>query len=169
MDLQAIEHLLEKYYNGETSLEEEQQLRDYFNTHEVPDHLKHEQAQFKYYKTAIQEKITNAEFEGNVLQAIKQSPAKGKIRQIKHYIYYPAAIAASVALLVGIYFRVYDSSTINSPIAEMKNTYDDPERAYFETKKALLMVSEKFNKGIKNVNKISKFHQAQELITNKNK
>ncbi|WP_422003761.1 HEAT repeat domain-containing protein [Roseivirga pacifica] len=41
-----IEQLLEKYYNGETSLEEEMQLHAFFEGEAVPDHLKSYKAQF---------------------------------------------------------------------------------------------------------------------------
>ena len=41
-----IELLIEKYYNGETSLEEEQQLQEFFLGEVVPDHLKTYQQQF---------------------------------------------------------------------------------------------------------------------------
>ena len=36
---QDIEDLLEKYYNGETSLEEEKLLRKFFREESVPVHL----------------------------------------------------------------------------------------------------------------------------------
>lgn len=41
-DLKNIEQLLEKYYNGDTSLEEERKLQWYFQTHDVPERLRAE-------------------------------------------------------------------------------------------------------------------------------
>lgn len=46
-----IEQLLEKYYSGETSLEEEMQLHAFFEGEAVPDHLKSYQAQFNVAST----------------------------------------------------------------------------------------------------------------------
>ncbi|WP_268121872.1 HEAT repeat domain-containing protein [Roseivirga pacifica] len=46
-----IEQLLEKYYNGETSLEEEMQLHAFFEGEAVPDHLKSYKAQFNVAST----------------------------------------------------------------------------------------------------------------------
>lgn len=42
-----IENLIEKYYNGETSLDEEKQLQVFFQGEDVPDHLKSYQEQFR--------------------------------------------------------------------------------------------------------------------------
>ena len=49
MELQHIEQLLEKYDLGETSLAEEATLAAFFNQDEVPDHLLHYQALFRYF------------------------------------------------------------------------------------------------------------------------
>lgn len=48
--MKHIEELLEKYYNGEASLEEETQLQDFFQGEEIPDHLKSHQAEFDFLK-----------------------------------------------------------------------------------------------------------------------
>lgn len=49
MNTEKIKQLIEKYYEGETSLEEERQLRDYFSKEEVPEELESHTAQFAYY------------------------------------------------------------------------------------------------------------------------
>jgi uncharacterized protein YneF (UPF0154 family) len=49
MNASEAEELLQKYYEGETSLEEERQLREYFRVGEtVPAHLRGHAAQFGY-------------------------------------------------------------------------------------------------------------------------
>ena len=48
MDTKKIELLLEKYFEGETSLEEEKTLRNYFATEDIPDHLASYRDQFGY-------------------------------------------------------------------------------------------------------------------------
>ena len=47
MDSKDIEQLLEKYWMCETSLEEEQQLRDFFRGKAVPESMKEATALFK--------------------------------------------------------------------------------------------------------------------------
>lgn len=48
METEKIEHLLKKYFEGETTLEEEQQLRSFFSGEEIPDHLKSYADLFRY-------------------------------------------------------------------------------------------------------------------------
>lgn len=49
---QDIETLLEKYYEGETSLAEEKQLRNFFQQEPIPPHLQHHAGQFRYFVNA---------------------------------------------------------------------------------------------------------------------
>ena len=49
MDSKQIEQLLEKYWNTETSLEEEQQLRDFFRGESIPEALKETAELFRYF------------------------------------------------------------------------------------------------------------------------
>ncbi|KAA3440566.1 HEAT repeat domain-containing protein [Rufibacter hautae] len=50
MQFEQVETLLEKYYNGDTSLEEEDQLKDFFRkTKMLPDTLKPHAVQFQFY------------------------------------------------------------------------------------------------------------------------
>ena len=45
-DYNHIEKLLERYYNAETSEQEEQELKDFFRHEEVPPHLLAEKEMF---------------------------------------------------------------------------------------------------------------------------
>ena len=44
-----IEELLRKYYEGETTVEEEKQLRAFFQNRDIPAHLESHAAQFRYF------------------------------------------------------------------------------------------------------------------------
>jgi len=48
MNTEKIEKLLDKYFEGETSLEEEHRLREYFRDENVPEHLKTYREQILY-------------------------------------------------------------------------------------------------------------------------
>ncbi len=51
MDSSEIKQLLEKYWNCETSLAEEQQLKEYFRSNTVPESLKETSELFRYFET----------------------------------------------------------------------------------------------------------------------
>lgn len=48
MKINKVKKLLSNFYEGKTSLEEEKELQQYFNTHRVPDKLLPDKQQFFY-------------------------------------------------------------------------------------------------------------------------
>ena len=59
MELIKIEYLLEKYFQGETSIAEEKELRTYFSSSDVAQHLEQYKAIFGYYKLAKEQQFTS--------------------------------------------------------------------------------------------------------------
>ena len=51
---QAIDDLLARYYEGDTTLAEEKQLRQFFQQEPIPAHLQAHAAQFRYFSEARQ-------------------------------------------------------------------------------------------------------------------
>lgn len=133
MVLDNIEKLLEKYENGETTLKEEQQLKDYFSQETVPQHLEVYKPIFQYFLVTKQEQFT------------KDVPLKPK----KTYTLYKWISVAAVAVLM---FGVYTKFTGST---ESESLTDEELYALNETKKALNMISSKFNKGTDNLNLLS--------------
>lgn len=92
---QDIEKLLEKYYEGETTLEEEKQLRQFFQDKDVPVHLQSHSAQFSYFADARDQhpSLTFA----SELAARLDPPKQGPVRRLTSWI---ARIAAGLILLL---------------------------------------------------------------------
>ena len=58
MDYKEIEQLLERYWQGDTSLNEEQTLRQFFLSNQVPAHLERYRALFAYQQMAQTERTS---------------------------------------------------------------------------------------------------------------
>ena len=77
MDYKYIEQLLEHYWNCETSAEEEQILRIFFQQKEIPLHLRTYQPLFSYQKKAEDVKL-GEDFDQRILQEIERPVVKAR-------------------------------------------------------------------------------------------
>ncbi|WP_159471257.1 HEAT repeat domain-containing protein [Dyadobacter sp. 3J3] len=92
---QDIDDLLNKYYEGETTLEEEKYLRSFFQKDNIPAYLQSHAAQFRYFADAGKEQPSTAfDFE------IPQETIGKKSVKIKALTSWTLRIAAGLALLV---------------------------------------------------------------------
>ncbi len=158
MELNKIKELLAKYYQGETTLEEEKALKNFLNKDIVPDEFKPEQATFQYFEEV--KKITFSKTLEYQKSPDTNTPA------IKKIWWSSLAACLILGLLIVYWFPSFNNTDTTSSISVQQNpgTYEDPEKAYFEAKKALLLVSRKMNKGTDQMQKFSKFHTAQVSI-----
>jgi hypothetical protein len=159
MDSKNIQALLEKYWNCETSLEEEQQLKAYFRGQEIPEQLKETAALFQYFDEHKKKDLQDSSFDHEVLKKVK-APKQGKVVSI---FYNSMKIAAGIAVLIVATFLVRNEIRETSPVA-VADTYDDPKLAFEETKKALMMISKSFGNAQDKAKKINMFNEAQKSI-----
>lgn len=83
MDYKYINQLLERYWNCETSLEEEGILRAFFSQKDVPAELRQYQPLFAYQQLETKEKHLDADFDNRLLTMIEEDePIKVKARTI---------------------------------------------------------------------------------------
>src|SRR5258708_3021120 len=102
MDLKQIEALLIRYYNGDTTLEEERKLKEFFNGENVPDHLKSEQLQFCFFMDSAEEN-TGLDIEKKLGKEITPKSKTVPLFNFKNSFRLIGAIAASISLLLGMY------------------------------------------------------------------
>lgn len=146
MELKAIEKLLDKYFEAETSTAEEKELKTYFSSPDVAPHLEQYKPLFGYISEA-----GSQQFE-------KSIPLKTK----RHYAVW-ISIAASVVLLFGM-FTFFNTQ---QPSQEDLGTYDDPEVAFRETQKALNMLSQNVNVGVGSMHYIGEYEKTRKTIFKK--
>ena len=141
MVLNNIEKLLEKYENGETSLKEEQVLKNYFTSDTVAPHLEMYKPMFAYFLGNQQERFT------------KDVPLKTKT--IFNYKW--ISVAAVAVLMLGFY---YGNSISNNDLG----TYEDPQLAFNEFSKSMEMISSKFNKGASTVSYLNEVNKGTSTL-----
>lgn len=103
MDSKHIEELLGRYWRCETSLEEEEALRDFFNSDEVPDSLQRYKDLFVYQRMQ-QEARLGEDFNARILARIEEPPVVKARRMTLSARFAPllkAAAAVAIVLSVG--------------------------------------------------------------------
>ena len=163
MDSRQTEQLLEKYWNCETSLEEEQQLRDFFRSEGIAEGMKETADLFRYFDQQKKVQLSEASFDGDVVRKINATRPAAKT--VKMYYNY-ARIAAGLVVVVAATYFVGQEVRKSYP-AEVTDTYSDPKLAFEETKKALMLLSKGFGKARHETEKIRLFNEAEQKVQGK--
>ncbi len=150
MALDRIEKLLESYLEGETSIAEENELKVYFSSLDVAQHLQQYQSLFSYFSKAKEE-----QFSREILLPTKK---KNNLQMW--------SIAASVVVLLGVGTFMYLENNKSDDFVAC-SPEDNPELVLQQTQKALALVSEHLNTGIKSVGYINEYEESKNRIFKK--
>lgn len=134
--MESIEKLLEKYFEAETTVQEEQQLKAYFSGKEVAPHLAQYAPLFGYFEQSKREPSPEIVF--------KKPSKTGYIRWM--------SVAAVLVIGFSIYFNY------------QKQQEKQAELAYQQAKDALELLSENFNNGAKELAYLEVFEQTKSKI-----
>ncbi len=174
MNTKEIEKLIVKFYEGETSLDEEKALRAFFAGGEVPEHLQEHRGMFGFFEKERSAEIMNETFDDALFARLEHSEGRvvgmsgGRTRNI-----YIASVAAAAVLLIAValtfVFRTERTASYSK----------SDEMAYANAREALMIVSsnlnrgvskamylKQFDKGMQQMQMLSKFYQYQTIITN---
>ena len=144
-----LELLIEKYYAGETSRDEEKELNAHLLGGDIPEAHLELKEQFEIMDLMSKEQLPD-DFDTKLMESIS-----GEKKKSKSFIgsFWVSGIAATVLLFIAIWF----GTDLLQPKA-VYGTITDPGLAFNETKKVLEEVSKKMNKGLtpakKTVNKV---------------
>jgi len=139
MELQNIKNLIERYFDGTTSIREEQKLKTYFSSNKIAPELEKYRGLFSYFSKEQQEENT------------REIVINPKTR-------FNFWIAASVVVTLGL------GIVLLQPKDSDLGTFDDPEIALQETQKALRLVSENINKGKEKMGYLQEFENTKKTI-----
>lgn len=148
MDYKYIEQLLERYWQCETSLEEEAILRAFFAQKDVPAHLQRYKALFAGIKS-IQEARLGEDFDKKILAKINEGePVKARKITFSHRLMPLYKAAASIAIILTLgnavqtAFTSKDTEDHGYNYENYQDSYKDPSVAYDQVSNALQMVSQ---------------------------
>ena len=152
MDYKYIQQLLERYWECQTSIEEEEILRAFFSQKEIPAELARYKSLFVYEAQQAQQHL-GSDFDERVLAAIGEEPAPAKVVPVRRIsrmrrlrpLYRAAAAVAIVTLLGTAAQHSFTSSSTSAPAgwdynqSAYKDSYQDPQKAYEASMKTLEM------------------------------
>jgi hypothetical protein len=174
MDLQRIKLLLEKYYRGETSLEEEKILKEHFRQENSSGSDDVDKQIINFLDSGKTQLPTDfyQEFVSTIENEWKKDTKYRFIKILK----WTSGIAAIFILAIGI--MIFNKKD-NTPT--LADTYKNKKEAYAETKQVLLFISYKMNRkanglkylsnidnSLKQVTALSKINETLNSIKNEN-
>jgi len=146
MELNKIESLLEKYEEGQTTLQEEAQLKHYFTTETVAPHLEVYRSLFTYF---VSEK-----------QLSPQRPLAITRSIFNQYRWFASAA------VVTIMFSAFMTLTSKDEFVKLSN---EEQFAYNQTLKAFDLISNQMHKGSASLNALnmisSSFEKGQQNVS----
>jgi hypothetical protein len=150
MESQKINILLQKYFDAETTIGEENELITYFTSGEVDDELKMYVPMFSGIKELSADEDLG--LGDDLMNFILESEHKEKLRY-RWMWQIVTGVAASV-ILVMLAVNFYSSQN------QWKDTFSDPKQAYSEASKTLEFVAGKYNKGLAQLRPIGRIESA---------
>lgn len=160
MELKHIESLLEKYEEGQTSLQEEAQLKHYFTTETVAPHLEVYRSLFTYF---VSDKQHSSQ---RLLYTTRSTPVQ----------YRWFASAAVVAIMFSVFMMFTSKDEFTKLSNEEQLAYDETLKAFDLISNhmhkatvqlnALNIISNSFEKGQQNVVFLKEFNNSTNKIFN---
>jgi len=165
MDKTRLAYLEKRYWAGETSLDEERELKEAVKNDS--DGVSEELMSLFQEINRNTAKELNADFDSDFWNNVDSRESGARIFTLSLFLRY----AAVGVILLGLTFAVWsiilnDNSPEGTPevaIAQA-DTFDDPEVAFEETKKALMFASQKLNKGKEPIREIKRFYNVKMSI-----
>ena len=154
--MKKIDELLEKYFKGESSKEEEQILRNLLAEANSSDKYMNEKIMFEYFNSEKSRNEISEEFDEKILKAINSNNTISiDFRRKFHRI---INIAAVIAMIIGIYFFFPYNNEQSAQISQ-----EDYE-GYVETYNALAKASKYINQVNQNLAKLEVIDESLEQL-----
>ena len=157
--LEEIRKMLDRFYQGQTTLEEEKILEEYFSSTTVPEEFIPDKDLFQSFKEGDNSVFVPTDLNQKIVASIDQVERKAtRTRRIS--VFSLSGLAAGLIIMIAVYlFYIRTDRPSLLATNQMVDTYENPMDAYEEAKRTLAYVSTKLNSGtseLEHVRKVSK-------------
>lgn len=157
METKEVKHLLQRFFDGDSTVSEERKLEAYFRSGEVAEELE----EYTGFFGGISELANTAADENSIDDRImdyileNESQEKSKYRWMWKTV---TGIAASIIIVVGgiLLYQQQDET--------YEDTFESPEVAYAYAEQTLEYVSSKYNKGLAELSNFDKLQTASQPL-----
>jgi hypothetical protein len=163
MEYSKIKSLADKFLQGQSTEQEEQQLKDALLQEgtEWTGELKEVAELLWFFEAEKQQLQLDEDFDARIMQLIREEPKAAKVVSLNIRKWYWVA-AASIIVLIGLVVSLQQPTS--KPMAAELDTFDDPMEAYMETKRALMFMSAQMNQGMSHLEEIKEFDKARQMV-----
>ena len=148
--MQEIKQLLQRYFDGVTTTEEDNKLKAYFKSEHVAGELKKYTGFF--YGMSELPGVKDNNIENDIMDQILEHETKEKAGYRRLYIAI-AGIAASLVIIIG-------GILLRQQQQPFRDTFDNPETAYAYATETLAYVSKKYTSGMEGLSYFEKIEDA---------
>lgn len=127
MDYKYIKQLLQRYWQGDTSLEEEEILRMFFSQKDVPAELRSYRELFAYQQSEVKEDVLDEAFDARITALIEEpAPVKARLVTLPQRLrpLFKAAAVVAILLTLGNAMQVPFSQNADPYAAAGGNEYN---------------------------------------------
>ncbi|MCK4747644.1 MAG: hypothetical protein KAT15_11430 [Bacteroidales bacterium] len=151
-----IRKLLDRFYLGETTLEEEKWLQDYFSSTTVPEELLPDRELVQTFGSSNDSIGVPHDLNRKILNTIDREEQK-ELRTRRISLFSLSGLAAGLLVMIAVYlfFLRTDEPALLAGNG-WPDTYEDPMEAYEEAKRTLAYVSVKLNHGTSELNHVQR-------------
>jgi hypothetical protein len=154
--VEEIRKMLERFYLGETTLEEEKMLYEYFSSHTVPEEFLPDKDLFLTMGSGEDTVPVPEDLNQKIIESIDQVERKAT-RTHRISVFSLSGLAAGLMIMIAVYlFYIRTDTSRMMASNQMADTYEDPLDAYEEAKRTLAYVSAKLNNGTNELEHVQK-------------
>ena len=156
METKEIKQLLQRFFNGESSFEEERKLETYFQSGDVAEEV----AEYTEFFGGISELVSavdDSTIEDDVMDCILENEHREKTKFKRLWINVTGIAASIIIILGGFLFYQQKQKPFD-------DTFENPEQAYAYAEQTLQFVSGKYNKGLAEFSYFEKLQKANKPL-----